>query len=185
MTEIVPVYWSQFSHETFNPLPFYIAATDYGICRLTWPGESFEVLENWVALKIPGSKLEHNPKETAVYIQELMEYLNGERKVFQFPIDLYGTSFQKAIWNALLNIPYGAVRSYSQLAEAAGNKKAVRAAGTANGANPVPIAVPCHRVIGSNNTLTGFRGGLHMKEHLLRLEDYHDFSIKGHARFQF
>lgn len=185
MTEIKNVYWNQFVFESISSLPFYMAVTEKGICRITWPHETFESLENWASAKLPGTILEWNDRETAPYIQQLMEYESGERRIFDFSVDLHGTAFQKSVWMALLNIPYGETATYAQIAASAGNKKAVRAAGTANGANPVPIAVPCHRVIGSNKTLTGFRGGLEMKERLLRLEDYHDFSKKGHARFHF
>lgn len=101
---------------------------------------------------------------------QLDEYFAGQRRVFDVDIELEGTAFQIDVWSALREIPYGEVRSYADMARQIGRPKAVRAVGAANGANPIPIIVPCHRVIGSNGTLTGFGGGLGVKRHLLDLE---------------
>lgn len=101
---------------------------------------------------------------------QLKEYFEGRRKKFDLPLDLKGTEFQKRVWQALLEIPWGETRSYSDIAAAAGNAKAVRAAGMANHVNPVVIVVPCHRVIGKNGSLTGYGGGLERKQFLLNLE---------------
>ncbi|MTH51940.1 methylated-DNA--[protein]-cysteine S-methyltransferase [Bacillus mangrovi] len=179
------IYYDEVINERFSSEPFYLAATDQGVCRITWPGESADALERWSSAALPGSSLVYSPEKTMLYIRQLKEYLNGERRCFQLPLDLYGTPFQISVWRALQLVPYGTLTSYRQLAMAAGNEKAVRAAGTANGKNPVPIIVPCHRVIGSDGSLTGFRGGLQMKERLLNLEGISDFSSKGHKRFQF
>lgn len=102
--------------------------------------------------------------------QQLTEYFAGERREFDLPLAPQGTPFQLSVWQALLTIPYGATCSYRDIAEQVGNVKAVRAVGGANGRNPLPIVVPCHRVIGSNGKLTGFGGGLDTKEFLLSLE---------------
>lgn len=102
--------------------------------------------------------------------QELQEYFAGERQQFTVPLAPQGTPFQLAVWQALSDIPYGATCSYRAIATQLDNPKAVRAVGTANGKNPLPIIVPCHRVIGSNGTLTGFTGGLSVKQQLLTLE---------------
>lgn len=102
--------------------------------------------------------------------EEICQYLNGERKFFSFPYELTGTEFQKKVYNALLNIPYGEVRTYKEIAEEIGNPKACRAVGNANNRNPLPIIVPCHRVIGSDRSLTGYAGGLDMKKFLLNIE---------------
>jgi methylated-DNA-[protein]-cysteine S-methyltransferase len=101
---------------------------------------------------------------------QLDEYFNGERKDFDLPLSLTGTEFQVSVLKALLEIPYGETRSYGAIARQIGRPKAVRAVGAANGRNPIPIIVPCHRVIGSSGDLTGFGGGLDTKEALLRLE---------------
>lgn len=101
---------------------------------------------------------------------ELTQYFAGTRQTFSVPLELRGTTFQKQVWNALLQIPFGETRSYGQLAEQLGNPGAVRAVGAANGRNPISIIVPCHRVIGFSGKLTGFAGGLQAKESLLKLE---------------
>lgn len=101
---------------------------------------------------------------------QLSEYFSGKRKVFNLPLLLKGTDFQKQVWQALLKIPFGETRSYKQIAEAIGNPKAVRAVGMANNKNPLLIVVPCHRVIGANGKLVGYAVGLDKKEYLLRLE---------------
>lgn len=102
--------------------------------------------------------------------QQLREYFAGERKVFDLSIEPQGTAFQRDVWQALREIPFGETRSYADIARSIGNPKAVRAVGSANGNNPIAIIVPCHRVIGSNGSLTGFGGGLDSKRFLLALE---------------
>lgn len=101
---------------------------------------------------------------------QLREYFEGRRHSFELPLDPAGTAFQKSVWAALADIPYGELRSYRDIADAIGNRAAVRAVGAANGRNPLPIVVPCHRVIGSDGSLTGFAGGLDAKTRLLQLE---------------
>ena len=102
--------------------------------------------------------------------RQLNEYFAGNRREFDIPLDMRGTRFQKSVWEALLAIPFGETRSYGQIARQLGNANATRAVGAANGQNPIPIVVPCHRVVGSNGTLTGFGGGLETKAQLLSLE---------------
>lgn len=104
---------------------------------------------------------------------ELQEYFEGKRTRFTFPLRLDGTDFQKAVWQELLRIPYGQTRTYSQIASAIGRPNASRAVGMACNRNPLWIAVPCHRVISKNNTLTGYAGGLDLKQKLLDLERKH------------
>lgn len=101
---------------------------------------------------------------------ELKEYFAGERKEFAVPVRLTGTEFQKKVWAALAEIPYGRTATYGEIAERIGSPKACRAVGTANHHNPVPIIVPCHRVIGAGGSLTGYGGGLEVKAYLLTLE---------------
>ena len=101
---------------------------------------------------------------------QLREYFSGSRDRFELELDFAGTQFQKKVWAALLTIPFGETRSYSQIAEQIGNPSAVRAVGAANGKNPISIVAPCHRVIGASGKLTGFAGGLEAKERLLTLE---------------
>lgn len=101
---------------------------------------------------------------------ELEEYFHGQRQQFDVALDPYGTGFQRAVWRALLAVPYGCTISYRELALAANRPAAIRAAGAANGANPLPIVVPCHRVVGSDGSLTGYGGGIDAKRWLLDLE---------------
>lgn len=101
---------------------------------------------------------------------QLEEYFNGKRKVFDFPLEMQGTEFQKKVWKALCDIPYGETRTYKEIAIAVGNPKACRAVGMANNKNPISIVVPCHRVIGSDGKLVGYGGGIDMKIALLDLE---------------
>ncbi len=112
-------------------------------------------------------------KETALLkkaVDQLTEYLDGKRRVFNLPLSLNGTPFQLKVWEALQNIPYGCTKSYGQVAQAIGNKKAGRAVGMANNKNPIAIVVPCHRVIGFDGKLVGYGGGLDKKAYLLELE---------------
>ena len=102
--------------------------------------------------------------------RELDEYFDGKRRTFSMPLAPTGTDFQKQAWIALTKIPFGEKRTYGQQAATIGRPKAVRAIGAANGKNPIGIIVPCHRVIGANGALTGYAGGLHNKEFLLKLE---------------
>ncbi len=102
--------------------------------------------------------------------QQIDEYLQGQRKEFDIPLLLVGTDFQKQVWNALLDIPYGETASYLDIAKAIDNPKAVRAVASANGANAIALIVPCHRIIETNGGLGGYGGGLPIKKRLLKLE---------------
>lgn len=102
--------------------------------------------------------------------KQLNEYFAGKRQIFDLPLDFSGTEFQQKVWQALLTIPFGETRSYKQIAEQIGNVKAVRAVGAANGKNPISIIAPCHRVVGTNDKLVGFAGGLENKDILLKIE---------------
>lgn len=111
--------------------------------------------------------------------RQLQEYFAGQRKHFDLPLAAAGTGFQQSVWRALGEIPYGELRSYRDIARHIGREKAVRAVGAANGRNPLPIVVPCHRVVGSDGSLTGFGGGLDIKRQLLALEGAIPGSLPG------
>jgi methylated-DNA-[protein]-cysteine S-methyltransferase len=111
--------------------------------------------------------------------QQLEEYLRGQRRTFELAYAPRGTDFQRQVWEALDQIPYGVTVSYAEIARRIGRPKAVRAVGAANGANPWPIVRPCHRVIGSNGTLTGYAGGLAFKRGLLAFEGFEALSNPG------
>ncbi|MFB4166285.1 methylated-DNA--[protein]-cysteine S-methyltransferase [Alteribacillus sp. JSM 102045] len=163
------IYYSNYS-SAIGPLT--IAATDYGICSLQF-GEIKDVFPMMNARvrkqHIPGKLIED---ETMVKegIHQLEEYFSHKRKTFDLPFDLYGTAFQRLVWETLQCIPYGETRSYKQIAAAIGTPKAVRAIGSANNKNPLPIFLPCHRVIGSNGNMVGYGGGLDKKKYLLQFE---------------
>ena len=126
----------------------------------------------------PNGVMRRDPEPDWIYNEEpftdvreqLAEYFSGERKDFDLPLTIAGTEFQLSVLEALQKIPYGETRSYGAIAKQIGRPRAVRAVGAANGRNPIPIVVPCHRVIGHTGDLTGFGGGLDTKEVLLRLE---------------
>ena len=103
-------------------------------------------------------------------IEQLRAYFAGDLRQFDLPLAPAGTEFQRKVWSALRDIPYGATSSYGELAQAVGNGKASRAVGAANGRNPIPVIIPCHRVVGGDGSLAGFGGGLETKRHLLELE---------------
>lgn len=131
------------------------------------------IVDKKIASESTNEKAEFHVNQSNMIIEawnQLKEYFNGKRKVFNLPLAPEGTEFMKNIWNCLCGIPYGQTRSYKEIAEAAGNAKASRAVGMANNKNPIPIFIPCHRVIGSNGSLTGYRGGLEAKVKLLELE---------------
>jgi methylated-DNA-[protein]-cysteine S-methyltransferase len=107
--------------------------------------------------------------------EQLQNYFSGKLYKFSLPLAPEGTDFRLRVWETLISVPYGQTRSYKDIAQAIGNTKASRAVGLANNKNPIPIVIPCHRVIGSNGKLVGYRGGLQIKEYLLKLEKQYGF----------
>lgn len=158
---------------------FLMAATDEGLCYLQFheadptggvdEGAWLE-LAKWVRAQLPESNWVEDAEKLQPYIHQIEEYLKGLRTTFTLPVDLHGTTFQQSVWRVLHEIPHGETFSYSQVAQELDKISAVRAVGTAIGANPVLIVVPCHRVVGKDGSLTGYRGGLRNKEKLLLLE---------------
>lgn len=116
------------------------------------------------------TKLRNDDPYTFDIFIQLAEYFESKRKKFEISIDIQGTEFQLKVWNEILKIQWGETKSYEQIAEKAGGKNTIRAVGRTVGLNPLPIVIPCHRVIGKNGKLTGYSGGLEVKEKLLRLE---------------
>ena len=143
--------------------PLLIAGDGEAVRRVDFPesGAARPPERDWV-------KASSGPVGEAA--RQLREYFAGTRTAFDLPLAPEGTAFRRNVWRLLQGIPYGETITYGELARRAGNPKASRAVGAANGANPIPIVIPCHRVIGSNGKLTGFGGGLPMKEALLGLE---------------
>ena len=143
--------------------PLLIAGDDAAVRRIEFPknGKPRRPEPDW-------QESARGPVGEAV--GQLREYFAGGRTEFDLPLAPEGTRFQQTVWRHLRAVPYGETISYGELAKRAGNPKASRAVGAANGANPIPIVIPCHRVIGANGKLTGFGGGLPIKEKLLTLE---------------
>lgn len=148
--------------------PLKLVASDKGLVAIIWhddrPG------------RVKLAELEEAPDHPVLLHaeRELGEYFAGKRTSFSVPLDMVGTEFQKAVWTALLTIPFGETRSYGEIARQVGRPTAFRAVGAANGQNPLSIIAPCHRVIGSDGSLTGFGGGLPAKQYLLGLEGHRD-----------
>ena len=162
-----------------KPLPEKL----YG-STVSWEGWTFRVLSSstglrWIDLNPTTfedlderlrARILPDDEPNAAPLDQLHEYLRGERREFSLDLDLRGTPFQQRVWNALVEIPYGETVAYADVAASIGNTKALRAVGQAVGANPIPIVIPCHRVVGKDGHLVGFGGGLPLKERLLYLE---------------
>lgn len=142
--------------------PLYLVASAEGLCGVFWGPQTIP----WL----------HDERESAAAnflfqaAEQIEDYLNGTRKVFDLPLDFAGTPFQREVWEQLQMIPYGQTISYKELAKRINRPKAFRAVGTANGRNPLSLIVPCHRVIASDESLGGYAGGLDRKAFLLQLE---------------
>lgn len=154
------------SYTTFKTFfcTIIIVGTEKGISGLhldTGEGKRvFSVSEQW----------QHNEGLFTEAKEQVLAYCEGRLQQFSLPLDIHGTEFQKKVWKALQDIPFGEVRSYGQIATAIGNEKACRAVGMANSKNPIPLLIPCHRVVGANGSLTGFAHGISMKQRLLEFE---------------
>ena len=146
-----------------------LVASDEGLRKVLWEGQAEQVGDATLA--------EFHPILAAASAQ-LAEYFAGDRVEFDLALDLIGTDFQKAAWLALADVPYGETSSYGEQAERIGRAGASRAVGAANSKNPIPIVLPCHRIVGADGSLTGFAGGLVIKQRLLALEqDQQSFDI--------
>ncbi|WNS41960.1 methylated-DNA--[protein]-cysteine S-methyltransferase [Paenibacillus sp. MMS20-IR301] len=163
-------------------------ASDKGLIRLTYPQDEGRLPAAWLKQYAPAGRLQEDRErfEQLGATALLQRYFAGEAVDFSgLALDLWGTPFQQEVWRGLLTIPYGKTATYKELAERIGRPQAMRAVGTANGQNPLPVIVPCHRVIGTNGTLTGYRGGLQLKQELLQLEGILHVKAAGHERFAF
>lgn len=161
------LYYSKLNTEIIGEI--IIVKSDMGLKRIEIIEDSFEKFKNDCDLK--GITLVESIKECSDVAEQINEYFNGKRSQFHLKIDLSGTEFRKRVWEELLKIPYGESRSYSDIAKAIGKDKAVRAIGQANKSNPIPIIIPCHRVIGKNKKLIGYAGNhTDIQEKLLNFE---------------
>ena len=146
---------------------FHACADARGLCRLLFPDRS--------GPDFPGRIRRIQPEKHPVFFQlgqQLNEYLQKKRHVFELPLSIQGTTFQRSVWDLLREIPYGQTSSYGELGEKLGSRNKARAVGGAAHVNPIPIIIPCHRLIGAGGSLTGFAGGLNIKKYLLKLEGF-------------
>lgn len=148
-----------------------LIASDRGLAAVLWENEDPK------RYRLPELLEEGSHPVLLETERQLTEYFAGKRRSFTLALDFVGTEFQKKVWTALVAIPFGETRSYSEIARAVGHPAAVRAVGAANGKNPVSIIAPCHRVIGANGKLTGFAGGLAAKAYLLEIEAPGEFQL--------
>lgn len=143
---------------------FTLAADDAGLCALLLPRETVPIIAAAAPVDIASHPLLNEAG------RQLMAYLSGSLQQFNLPLSIHGTLFQKQVWEQLCAIPYGQTRTYGEVAEQVGGRGKSRAVGGAAHANPVAIIIPCHRMIGANGNMTGYGGGLTMKQTLLELE---------------
>jgi O-6-methylguanine DNA methyltransferase len=150
--------------------PLHLFSSSQGLVKLTLPTESRREAETYLQ-RVLGAVTIH--EDTAIHQQalnELAAYFAGTGRAFSVPLDPHGTPFQRLAWDAVAAVPYGETRSYKAIAQAIGRPAAFRAVGAANGANPLPLIIPCHRLVGSNGNLIKYGGGLEVKRRLLAME---------------
>ena len=152
-------------YTTITDSPFgtlYLSCDDHGLTEICLPGSD--------SCNNKACRSNNIPAVLTLTAQQLQEYFEGKRFCFELPLSLHGTDFQQKVWNIIHRIPYGQTMSYGEIATKLGNPGKARAVGGAAHANPMPLIIPCHRVIGANGALTGFAGGIELKKRLLELE---------------
>lgn len=148
----------------------YVASMERGVCKVSVPRETRKDFFSWLENQFDLDAVVDNRSRNREVIDQLTRYFNGKLAKFTCDVDLVGTPFQVRVWKELVKIPYGTTITYGQLAKRVGVPKGFQAIGRAVGANPVPIIIPCHRVVGSDGSLVGYSAGVKTKEFLLRLE---------------
>jgi methylated-DNA-[protein]-cysteine S-methyltransferase len=148
----------------------YIASTDKGVCKISVPRQTKKDFFRWLHENFDDSEVVDNKSRNKEVMDQLNRYFNGKLAKFTVAVDMRGTPFQLRVWKELLKISYGTTISYKQLAKRLGTSRGFQAIGRANAANPLPIIVPCHRVLGTDGTLIGYASGVKTKEFLLKLE---------------
>ncbi|HTP12030.1 MAG TPA: methylated-DNA--[protein]-cysteine S-methyltransferase [Bacteroidota bacterium] len=161
------IYWTSFSSRIGT---IYVASSDHGVCKISIPASGKKEFMQWLQQHTNGMELSEVASKNRQIIEELDRYLDRKLVKFHSPLDLMGTEFQKDVWGQLRKVRYGTTITYKELARRVGIPGAYQTVGRANGANPLPIVVPCHRVIGSDDSLVGYGAGIKTKEFLLRLE---------------
>ncbi|UPM56248.1 methylated-DNA--[protein]-cysteine S-methyltransferase [Gottfriedia acidiceleris] len=161
------LYWTLIEYKDWK---IHIAATVKGLCFV---GSQCGTIQELLLFKdkyFPRIEMIEDEIILEAYKKEIIEFLEGERTNFKSRLDFRGTAFQNSVWNALCSIGYGETKTYSDIASYLNKPKSIRAVGRAIGANPLLIIIPCHRVLGKDGSLTGYRGGLEMKKSLLKIE---------------
>lgn len=161
------VYFSYYQYKDWHLL---LGTTNKGLCYIGFEDETIDGLKKSCIQQFQDCTCIENQEILLPVIQQLNDYFDGSLTNFTLPLHIHGTDFQMKVWQALQKVEYGKTVPYSTIAALIGNPKAVRAVGTAIGKNPVPIVVPCHRVISKDGSIGGFSGGLHNKEKLLAIE---------------
>ena len=161
------IYTTRFESPVGN---FQVASTERGLAHVKLPMAGGRGFSGWQRRCMPGAEVREGYEPNRLAVKQILEYLKGKRTEFELDLDMQGTPFQLDAWHALCDIPYGEVQTYSEIARAIGRPTAVRAVGTANGANPLSIVVPCHRVVAAGGKLGGYGGGLPLKKKLLVME---------------
>jgi len=161
------IYWTEFDTAVGT---MRMASSARGVVYLELPLENGRGFLGWMKRHAPDAELVEAFKPNRAYIAQVTQYLAGKLREFDIPLDVRGTEFQCEVYAELGRIGYGELRSYADVARGVGRPTAVRAVGAANGANPIALIVPCHRVIASNGHLHGYGGGLKLKAHLLAME---------------
>lgn len=166
---LVGLVLSVLLHSTLaaGELVMELYSSEGGLVALGLGADSRAALEGRLSRFYDGETIFPAERGHELYRRQLEEYFDGRRRVFEIPLDLRGSSFQKAVWSAVAAIPFGRTASYGQIAQLIGRPGASRAVGAANGHNPIPIVIPCHRVIGADGSLTGYSSGLRVKRQLL------------------
>ncbi len=161
------IYYTSFGSKIGT---IHVASTDSGVCKISIPAQTKKEFLGWLQQNFDGAELIDSSTKNRQIIDEINRYLDRRLVKFHSHLDPVGTEFQLRVWNQLTRIKYGTTLTYKQLARRVGVSKGFPAVGRANGANPLPIVIPCHRVVGSHEKLVGYAAGLKTKEFLLRLE---------------
>jgi len=159
--------WSSFTSQIGV---VYIASTEKGVCKISIPGQTKKEFMAWLEGHAEGGSIKESKRKHKALVDQLNRYFNRKLVKFNVRVDLVGTDFQRSVWKELRKVRYGTTISYRDLAKRVGKPNGAQSAGRANGANPLPIVIPCHRVIGSDSRLVGYAAGIKTKEFLLRLE---------------
>ncbi len=148
----------------------YVASTEKGVCKVSVPKQNRKDFFGWLHDNFDNNEVVDNKSRNKEIIDQMNRYFNGRLAKFNLPVDLIGTPFQLRVWKELSKISYGTTISYKQLAKRLGTSRGFQAIGRANAANPLPIVIPCHRVLGVDGALVGYSAGIKTKEFLLKLE---------------